>query len=649
MSVKDNGWRLPHNPPMLRRHVFRWLIWFWLASVMGAAAQGLPEGLAELRIDVLRDPGAQLAVGDLPALGEHFTPLHGGVLNAGFTRDAFWLRISIQRRAGAPREWRLEVRPAFLDDLRLYTAHADQDYRMDRQGDRLPYSARPFRYRNPLFTLELPDESRQQFYLRVASTSSLMVIPSVTTPEVFRERAQFLLIGLSLFFGVMIAMIGVNLLYAIALRDVFFGAYGVFLALELLGFVNIEGLLAQLFFQDTPNIPDRLVGLSTYCSFGLGMILFRQFVRIRHHLPRLDRIVVFAAAFEFVVSLSALTDYFSLLAPFGQLLILPAALITLVAAIKATRTGESGAGFVAAGYFAHIAFIGYSALSHVGAFAAGVDPYLGLYISVTTQLLFFQIGITARAHQAERTHLALLERAQTAQEHAAKERQLRETQSQFLNMVAHEVRTPLAVITAATNTLRLLGETPPQVAERIARIERSARRMGKLFELCLAAEQIDAPQDTPQLEPVSLSSLLTETAAEHGLEPGARLRIEDQTGGRKIQADPRLLKIAFSNLIDNAAKYSAPDQPVEVRIHAEKTEQDSPGIAIDVIDRGPGVPVEVRARIFEKYFRADERSGVPGLGLGLYLTRRIVESHGGSVSVLDGPGGQFRIHLPADK
>lgn len=630
--------------------VLRWLIWFWLAGIMGTAgAQGLPEGLAELRIDVLRDPGAQLAVGDLAALGERFAPLPGGVLNAGFTRDAFWLRISVQRRAGAPQDWRLEVRPAFLDDLRLYAPNADQGYRVDRQGDRLPYSTRPFHYRNPLFTLDLPDESRQQFYLRVASTSSLMVMPSVTTPEVFRERAQFSLIGLSLFFGVMIAMIGVNLLYAIALRDLFFGAYGVFLALELLGFVNVEGMLAQFFFQDSPTIPDRLVGLTTYASFGLGMVLFRQFVRVRHYLPRLDRIVVFAAACEFTVSLSALTDYFSPLAPFGQLLILPATLITLVAAIMAARTGESGAGFVAAGYFAHIVFIGYSALSHVGVFATGVDPYLGLYVSVTAQLLFFQVGIVARAHQAERTHMALLERAQTAQERAEKEQQLRETQSQFLNMVAHEVRTPLAVITAATNSLRLFDPNLPQVTERIDRIERSAQRMGKLFELCLAAEHIDDPQDKPQLQPVSPRSLIAEIAAEHGLEPSTRLQIEDHTRGQEIQADPRLLKVALSNLIENAAKYSPPDDPIEMRVELAGADEGGPGIVIDVIDRGPGVPVEMRERIFEKYFRAEERKGVPGLGLGLYLTRRIVASHGGHVRVLDGAGGRFRIYLPADK
>lgn len=616
---------------------------------MSAAAQGLPEGLAELRIDVLRDPGAQLAVGDLPALGERFTPLPGGVLNAGYTRDAFWLRISVRRRAGAPQEWRLEVRPAFLDDLRLYAPDADQGYRVDRQGDRLPYSTRPLPYRNPLFTLELPDESRQQFYLRIASTSSLMVIPSVTTPNVFRERAQFSLIGLSLFFGVMIAMIGVNLLYAAALRERLFAAYGLFLVLELTGLANVEGLLAQLLFQDTPAIPDRLVGLATYSAFGMGLALFRQFLGIRHYLPRLDRIVVFAAAFEFAVALSALSDYFTLLAPLGQLLILPAALVTFAAAIMGARTGETGAAYIAAGYFVHLVFIGYSALSHVGAFSYGVDPYLGPYVAVMAQLAFLQIGIVVRAHQAERTHLALLERARTAQERAEKEQQLRETQSQFLNVVAHEVRTPLAVIAAATHSLRLVGEFTARVAESIERIERSARRMGALFELCLAAERIDAPRDKPRLVPVTPFALVAETAKEHGLEPGARLRIEDQTRGREILADPRLLKVALSNLIDNAAKYSAPDQPVDVRIHTTAETGGSPGIAIDVIDQGPGVPLEARERIFEKYFRADESSGIPGLGLGLYLTRRIVESHGGRVRLLDGPGARFRILLPTDK
>lgn len=626
---------------------FRWLFYIWLAGALGvASARALPDGLDELRIDVLRDPGAQLVVGDLPALAERFTPLSGEVLNAGFTRDAFWLRIGIRRQAAAPREWRLEVRPAYVDDLRLYTPDSHGGYAVDHQGDRQPYSTRPFRYRNPLFALDLPDDSQRQFYLRVASTSSLMVIPSIATAEIFRERAQIPLMGLSLFFGVLVAMIAVNLLYAAALRDLFFAAYGVFLALELIGFVNTEGLLAQLLFQDSPAIPDRLIGLTTYSSFGLGMVLFRSFVRIRHYLPRLDRIVVFAAAFEFVVALAALGDYFTLLAPFGQLLILPATLITLVAAIMGARKGESGAAFVAVGYFAHIVFIGYSALSHVGAFATGVDPFFGLYVSVTAQLFFFQIGIVARAHQAERVHLTLLGQAKAAQERAAKEQQLRETQTNFLSMVAHDVRTPLAVITASTNVLRLIGEVSPQVTERLDRIERSAQRMNKLFDLCLNVERMDSLQDKPQLQPVSLFSLIAETAAEHELEPGKHLNILDETRGQEIRTDPDLLKVALSNLIENAAKFSLSGDPVEVRIHLLEQEENGPGIAIDVIDRGPGVPVELRERIFEKYFRAHQPSDVPGLGLGLYLAQRIAETLGGHIGVLDGPGGRFRIHLP---
>lgn len=627
---------------------FRWLACLWFAGSLGAAwAQVLPGGLAELRIDVLRDPGGRLAVADLPELAARFTPLAGNVLNAGYTRDVFWLRISVRREPDAPREWRLEVRPAYLDDLRLYTPDIDTGYQEQHQGDRLPFSARSLPYRNPLFKLEFPDESPRQFYLRVASTSSLMIIPSVVTPETFRERAQFSLMGLFLFFGVLIAMIGVNLLYAVTLRTSFFAAYGLLLVLELTAFASVEGLLGQWIFRDLPEIPDRLAGLAPFSAYGLGLVLFSDFVGIRRHLPRLDAVVVFVAVFEFAVALATFGDYFGLLAPIGQLLLFPASLLILAAAIMDARSGEPGTAYIAAGYFVHLVFLGHAALSHVGAIASGVDTYLGMYIAVMAQLLLLQIGIVARAHQAERTQIALLDRARTAQERATKEQQLRETQSQFLDMVAHEVRTPLAVVTAATNSLRLLTEDSPDVAERIDRIGRSARRMSKLFELCLDLERIGSLDDTPNREPLSLFSLVAETAAEHELEPGRRLKILDETRGREIQADPRLLKVALSNLIENAAKYSLPDDLVEVRIHfVAEQEEDGPCIAVDVIDNGPGVPPGVRERIFEKHFRADEMSGVPGLGLGLYLARRIVESHGGQVRVLDGPGGRFRICLP---
>lgn len=218
-----------------------------------------------------------------------------------------------------------------------------------------------------------------------------------------------------------------------------------------------------------------------------------------------------------------------------------------------------------------------------------------------------------------------------------------EIHSQFLSMVAHEVRTPLSVITASTGTLRLLApDNQPAIGERIERIDRAVRRMKRLFQLCLDAERIERHKNSPERWPAVASLLIKDVAREMDDDIAARIQLQDETAGLEIPVDRRMLGIVFSNLIDNAVKYSPAGTPITV--HLEFVAPDS--LQIDVIDQGPGIPEALSEKIFEKHFRRQELNDVPGLGLGLYLARRILNEHGGSITALAAIGGHFRIRIP---
>jgi signal transduction histidine kinase len=110
-----------------------------------------------------------------------------------------------------------------------------------------------------------------------------------------------------------------------------------------------------------------------------------------------------------------------------------------------------------------------------------------------------------------------------------------------------------------------------------------------------------------------------------------------------VRGDEKRLRQVLVNLITNAFKYAPDDKPVTVRVACSES-----GTQLRVVDHGPGVPTEDRARIFERYTRLDGASGRPGVGLGLYIVRVIAENHGGSVSVEDteGGGATFVVDLP---
>src|SRR5690606_900518 len=105
------------------------------------------------------------------------------------------------------------------------------------------------------------------------------------------------------------------------------------------------------------------------------------------------------------------------------------------------------------------------------------------------------------------------------------------------------------------------------------------------------------------------------------------------------QADERMLRFALLNLLDNALKYSPLSMPVGVRI-APAAHDGRPGCRWTVEDRGRGIPAGDHERIFQKYFRSHEVSEKPGLGLGLYLVRQIVQRHRGWVRAVPRPPGE---------
>lgn len=95
-----------------------------------------------------------------------------------------------------------------------------------------------------------------------------------------------------------------------------------------------------------------------------------------------------------------------------------------------------------------------------------------------------------------------------------------------------------------------------------------------------------------------------------------------------VTGDRLLLHVVLRNLLENASKYAAPDTPIEIAL-AVRLGNDRLGVEWRISDAGAGIPAHLAERVFEKYVRVGESSGTPGLGLGLYLSRRIVERHGG--------------------
>jgi PAS domain S-box-containing protein len=227
------------------------------------------------------------------------------------------------------------------------------------------------------------------------------------------------------------------------------------------------------------------------------------------------------------------------------------------------------------------------------------------------------------------------------------ERRLDEEKSDFIATVSHELRTPMAAVHGAAQTLlrQDVEFTPDQKTKLLEMIATQAARLGQITEEVLLATQLDRGRLTIEHEPVDVAELTRATVSAMQAQLPAAIAIDVDVApdvGVAAGAPDRIQQVLV-NLIDNAAKY-APG-PIAVRV-----ETADGYIRVSVADSGPGLTLAEQDRIFDKFYRAGAQltrsSG--GTGLGLYISRELVERMGGRLDVRSKPGdgATFVIELP---
>lgn len=228
-----------------------------------------------------------------------------------------------------------------------------------------------------------------------------------------------------------------------------------------------------------------------------------------------------------------------------------------------------------------------------------------------------------------------------------REKEFGELRARFVSMASHEFRTPLAVISATAETLLYFRDRmeEAQIDTRLDRIRRQVDHMVEIMEDVLNLSRIQSGRMDFAPAPGDLSRLCAEIVDEFTYQPGYGERIDYQRPPVPVRTnfDKRLLRLVITNIIHNALKYSAPEQPVVVRL----TQSDSM-ITLDVEDYGIGIPPDDIRHLFEPFHRGANVGTAAGTGLGLSIVKQAVEAHQGRITIasqLD-QGTTFTIMLP---
>ena len=238
-------------------------------------------------------------------------------------------------------------------------------------------------------------------------------------------------------------------------------------------------------------------------------------------------------------------------------------------------------------------------------------------------------------------------RAQTSASRAEAARQSDELKSTLLDALAHEFKTPLTSIKAASTTLLSSdGLEAEQQRELISVVDEEADRLSGLVTEAIQMARIEAGRVHLRREDTSVLGIAVSALEKFKTQAeGRTVSVNIPPGIPPIWVDRELIEVALRQLIDNALKYAPLDSPVRVEAQSEGGR-----VIVSVADRGPGIAEAEQTRIFEKFYRADaSRHQVPGAGLGLVIAREIVHMHGGEIWVESKPGegSIFRFSVPA--
>jgi two-component system OmpR family sensor kinase len=238
-------------------------------------------------------------------------------------------------------------------------------------------------------------------------------------------------------------------------------------------------------------------------------------------------------------------------------------------------------------------------------------------------------------------------------EQLALEQRLALQQRNFVSMASHEFRTPMTIIDGHARRLIKLKDSigPAEIGERAGKVRSAVLRMTQLIDNLLNSSRlidggVGGSGGGQYFHPaeMDMAALLLEVCQLHReMVPGAQIAERIAAAPMPMVGDAKLLFQVFSNVLSNAIKYS-PDGGV-IAVDAAMADDE---IVVAVADHGIGVPESDRERLFERYHRGSNVSGIVGTGVGLYLVKMVVDMHGGAVTVesTEGEGARFTIRLP---
>lgn len=583
--------------------------------------------------EYLEDPGGSLTIKDITT-AQNWQKPEGSSLHFKRTRSVLWLRVAAKTESR--RNWVLAFAYPTLDQVSLFSKDNKGEFREERLGRLIPFSARQIRQRAFVFPVTLTPEP-QHFYIRVQTESAMRCAFSFWQADVLYERLAREEFYLGIYSGLMLIMAFYNFFLFLTIQDRAYLHYFFYVISFAVFQMSLDGMVLKYLLPELPALAKALVPVSAAASCALAMLFAVKFLDLRTNAPGLRRAALVVAGVSTAIGISGLLDHSFGVRAIGALAF-PAAFLVLLAGVRAYRRGFTPAKYFLAAWSALIlitmvlsaqtmGFVPPTFLVEQGQkFATGLEVLL-LSMALADRYSLMQKNLLDREHEA-----FLLGRKLAEQQNMA-------ALGSMAAGIVHDFKNPVSVILGYAE---LAHDDSIQHSERrdyLAIISQEANRLASM-----AQDVMDYSRGSisTQKRFIQLGEFLSR--AERSLKPyfapGKTAFEVIQKSDGKLFVDPERFLRVLVNIAGNAADVLGADGRFE--IIARRTQK---AHVFELRDNGPGIPVSIRERLFEPFVTLGKTHGT---GLGMAISKSIVEAHDGMIRFETGDGGTtFLIEIPA--
>lgn len=605
----------------------------------------------DIPVDWYADASGQMSLDAFLALPQEALKTASLIPSFGYSKKTFWLRTSLPAAYFSGEQRWLQLGPPFIDRLTVYYRPygSDSPSKQKEFGDHAPARDSDLDYRESVLILAPPPtKAGYEMVFRLQSSSTLILLATLSSPQEFVRSATLDTAFWSFYFGLAVIASGIALWLAVALRRRLLWGICLF-SLNYPLVAALHGYPEWLFGDALLPVQDYMISCLSLVSYATALWLHSEVFDLKKNMPRLHQLLLAAIGLNIALQISIPLGFYGRAMQIEAGIFFIASPVLLITSWMLWRRKAVDMNTLLLGLLppVYVVSAGLALLSVHGVIPFHTRVYSTWQYALIIHIVTVLIIAVLRVRAENRT---LMRKQQLARELQI-EREASFHQRQFMGMVAHEFRTPLAILEAALENLRLCPTVSTQSA-RLDRMQRATTRLVQLTDNCLAdarlsSRDLHADRQNAELLPVIyIAATVVDLSLNHYL----HVICEGQTVGPQSPSpmlfiDSGLLCIAIANLLDNSVKYSASG---EIRIEIYRLQK---GFEIRIGDRGPGIAPEQVEHIFERYRRGETHTTTPaGTGLGLYVARQIIQAHGGELCLAKNTadGCEFALTLPLD-